>query len=129
MEPKTSGTSWGRRNALAIYVAAVGAAILCLGSVLAYLGRGGAAPVALVMLGAAAMILAPLFSKIERIEVGARGISLSVLRKEAEKRVGEASIDTLEGILPLLTSPDVDVRVVIVPPRFAGLTLKDLPYI
>jgi hypothetical protein len=129
MEPgKTRGGRWSKRNALAIYVAAVGAAILSLGSVLAILGRGGAASVALASLGAAAMILAPLFSKIEAIAVGAHGISLSI-RKEVEKQVGQASVDTLEGILPLLTSDGVDVRVAIVPPRFNGMTLRDLPYI
>jgi hypothetical protein len=133
MEPTTerddeSQGRWLGERAVGIYTAAVGLLLLAPGIALAFLQRGGAAAVALVSVGAAALILAPIFSRIERLEVTGKGFSVW-LRREVQKRIGEASMDTLEGILPMLTSENVWVRVGVVPKRFDGMTLKDLPYI
>jgi hypothetical protein len=133
MEPTKEGDDenqgrWLGERAIGIYTAVVGLLLLAPGIALAFLQRGGAAAVALVTVGAAALILAPIFSRIERLEVSGKGFSVW-LRREVQKRIGEASMDTLEGILPMLTSENVWVRVGVVPKRFDGKTLKDLPYI
>lgn len=120
--------SWAARNALGIYVATVGLSLLAVGATFAYLGRGGAVAVTLATLGAAALILAPLFPSLESIQIGSSGISLS-LRRQVARLVKEAPPETLEGVLPLLSDEQVRVRVGTVPPRFAGKTLKDLAYI
>jgi hypothetical protein len=125
---KANGKAQPQTNAVGIYTAVVGVLLLSPGIALAFLERGGGAAVALVSAGAAALILAPIFSRIERLEFTGRGFSVW-LRREVEKKIGEASMDTLEGILPMLTSENVWVRVGIVPKRFHGKTLIDLPYI
>jgi hypothetical protein len=81
MEPTKEGDDenqgrWLGERAIGIYTAVVGLLLLAPGIALAFLQRGGAAAVALVTVGAAALILAPIFSRIERLEVSGKGFSV-----------------------------------------------------
>lgn len=122
VDEKQSAEERGRGEA--IYTAVVGVILLGLGLLLSWQEKSAASAATLVLLGACALIAAPLIPRVEELQVGAKGVALS-LRRKATRLVGSAPPETLGGVIPLLESSEVSVRQLTVPRQFDGKTLTD----
>ncbi|MDP9225399.1 MAG: hypothetical protein M3P18_16455, partial [Actinomycetota bacterium] len=104
------------------YTAVAGLILLGLGW-LAVERSSAAAAATLFVLGGGALITAPFVSRLEgTLRIGPVELTL---RQQVLTAVRHASDDSLEGVLPLLTSDDVSVATLRVPDRFEGLRLTD----
>jgi len=108
------------------YMIVVGVVLLVLGVVAVREGAEVAAT-ALVTFGGGALLLAPVFNRLEgSVKVGVLEMTL---RAQVAEEVRSASPESLQGVLPLLRRTDVAVATVEAPASFAERRLTDLPFI
>jgi hypothetical protein len=105
-----------------IYIAVVGLALLSIGWG-AILKNAVPAATTAFLLGGGSLVVAPFVSRLEgRLRIGPVELTL---RQQVIKAVQSANEESLEGVLPLLTSEEVSVARLRAPGRFAGRRLVD----
>src|SRR5437660_2878198 len=113
---------WLQRNAESAYLFIVGLLLLlaCWGAV----AKGdGAASATLALLGGGALVVAPFATRLQgTLKIGAVEMTL---RQRVVGIAARASVETLEGVLPLIEGQDVVVRLVRLPAGLAGHALTD----
>jgi hypothetical protein len=105
-----------------IYIALVGLVLLGLGWG-AILEDAVPAATAAFILGGGALVVAPFVSRLEgRLRIGPVELTL---RQQVIRAAESADEESLQGVLPLLTSDEVSVVRIRVPRRFVGRRLVD----
>jgi hypothetical protein len=109
-------------NGTFIYSVLVGLALLALGWG-AILKNAAPAATTAFILGGGSLLIAPFVSRLEgRLKIGPVELTL---RQQVIKAVESANEESLEGVLPLLTSGEVSVVRLRLPGRFAERRLID----
>jgi hypothetical protein len=125
---KRSGSPrrWFREHWELAYLVIAGAVILWLGWGAIVRGDQAASAV-LALIGGGALVVAPFAHRLQgRLRIG--GIEMNLRERVVEEALG-ASPEVLKGVLPLLESKDVAIRVVPLPDRMADRALTELEFV